>query len=506
MLTGYLLTVQTASAGPGSRIRGGDVIDTSSNASELRELSAHLDSSRACEMISGRSLQQRLSYYPTLMNKLRRIDWFLASVIDGEFARLKICLTGKLKTLPTTDPGSPIDDAGNPREGTDTVGLRLNNFVFINWDLLRQKVAVRSQTFFLMHEIAHAFYPYEENEDSNSTRFRYNGVRTFVRLLSRVDQMQIGTAAQLATARQFLREQLDLMAFPVRYRLDALDPHQTEISALLLNGSEAARSYLKQPRLVRSVIRLSSASFIGSLSPLTASWFSQDQIREKLLRDFSAACDQLTDSEWDRFVRIDAPPATHPYVACLSAFSQIATYRASQLLTEPVYQSWLNQYWFTMVEKNIVVPPSSSAYLQAVGESWSDFGYPTMMSTGIGMSAIGMAPYTQLREWLESTTEPTRFFVEFLTQLAVNGSLQDLTRILGNARFREVFGLEDVKRSLLLLPDSRRSEAQYLAGRVFPDLTSGILRNLKQAVNDRLSSAQRQGFEAAWANAALKTE
>ncbi len=242
ILIGALCALHTfpsfASAGDGTR-GGGETVDVNGYP-ELRDL---VDQS-VCRWQTGADEYAQAPGIGAVLDRLARVDWYIAATIKREILFLNYCLTGQLVRVNTRDPRHENVVVAYELP-TQQVAIRLNNDVYIN-DAVRRSLQPESQGWLAVHEAAHSFIDW-------GTARRNHKLRSLVRSLSDAANGNIGISALHLAVRQ---NDAHLPTTVARLR-----PFRAQVT-FLLEGYEGKKTILAN--------QADPAAFIASIDRIPA--------------------------------------------------------------------------------------------------------------------------------------------------------------------------------------------------------------------------------------------
>jgi len=117
-------------------------------------------------------ISERVPYFPTIIDSIRRVHWYLASVLEREPKRLDIILlNGRLQPI-------PVDEQGGltiVEYETEQVAIRCGNQIILSMEIFN-RMDEKNKGYLMIHEIMHSLFPQD-------TPFRNLRLRTMVAVI-----------------------------------------------------------------------------------------------------------------------------------------------------------------------------------------------------------------------------------------------------------------------------------------------------------------------------------
>ncbi len=160
---------------------GGHVVEVNGNL-ELLDIVTNA----TCNWFSGKEIITQRSHVQKILNKIEKLDWYVALELKREIEYLSWCLTGNLYSVPSTDDDSFVRQLNR---GVQQAAFRFNENAYIDSTKL-SRLSQSSQAYLIFHEALHSYL-------SMGTDMRIFKLQSLVSTIRRVDLGQITTRESL---------------------------------------------------------------------------------------------------------------------------------------------------------------------------------------------------------------------------------------------------------------------------------------------------------------------
>ncbi|MCT4641813.1 MAG: hypothetical protein N4A33_05895 [Bacteriovoracaceae bacterium] len=200
---------------------GGHVIEVNGKVELL-----DIVSQGTCDWQSGESLINANPYINTMLEKIRKLDWYLALELEHEIKYISWCKTGKLYSVPAADDDSFVQQIS---DGVQQAAFRYNESAYLDKNIFDQ-LSDKSKAYLIFHETLHSYL-------GMSLEMRQFKLMTLVSTLRKVDLGQIENRETL-----HLNLKRSSMNFPLT--VNELSPMQDQIEFALSNLKDRKKMFL----------------------------------------------------------------------------------------------------------------------------------------------------------------------------------------------------------------------------------------------------------------------